>query len=440
MQDLCAALSATECSQLENGLSYALRSNMNSRLVTTCFAIGTGTSCETTKTNGLAHMATHLHILGTQKRTAKDISAEAELAGSEIQFFVHPEKTEYYLHLPPELVEAGIEIMSDCLMNSVFLEHVLKREQTVIEQEIVERRDNSFVFASDIINEVSFPNQGYGFCPLGTIESMYELTVQMLKDYSHQYFNPQNISIGAYGCIEFEKLQKHLESYFGRYKNPEGATVPNKIKPIFENNHRYVCKPQKNELAHAFMNFPLSDDPKEIMVSQIVAKILGCGTSSRFFQGLRQERALGYTMGSNVDSFGGLSFLKFYYSGWKKKEDYNLLGDAALLLSQFSQNVTDNEVHSGRNKVFYDLNMALDYPFSCAGMLAEQSLYGENPTEAATFIDPLNLVTLEEVKIYAEKILMRNPAVSFVGNYQPVSYNALLEMMHGDANRQKSAA
>lgn len=440
MQDLRTALSSTEYSQLDNGLSYALRSNLDSRLVTICFAIGTGTSCETSKTNGLAHMATHLHILGTAERTAREISTKVELMGSEIQFFVYPEKTEYYLHLPPEFVEVGIEIMSDCLMNSVFLESVLMREQTVIEQEIVERRDNPFVFASDLINEVSFPNQGYGFCPLGTIESMYGLNVQMLKDYSRQYFYPKNISVGACGSITSKELEKYLQRHLGHYTNPEKAAIPERIRPNFKNNHKYICKPQKNELAHAFMNFSLSEDQKEIMIAQIIAKILGCGTSSRFFQELRQKRALGYTNGSRVDSFGGLSFLRFYFSGWKKKENYNLLGEAALVLNQFSQSVTDKEVESGRNKVFYDINMGLDHPFSCAGMLAEQCLYGGKPTEVADFIDPLNSVTLKEVQIYAEKILMRDPAVSFVGDYQPINYDALLDMMHNQDNRQKSAA
>ena len=440
MQDLNTAFSSTEYSQLDNGLSCALRSNMNSRLVTICFGIGTGTSCETALTNGLAHMATHMHILGTKERTAQDISTKVELTGSEIQFFVHAEKTEYYLHLPPELVEEGIEIMADCLMNSIFLEPVLMREQTVIEQEIVERRDNPFVFASDLINEASFPNQGYGYCPLGTIESMYSLNIQMLQDYSRQYFYPKNISIGAYGCITSKELHKMLQCHFGHYTNPGKAAIPNRIKPVFKNGHKYICSPQKNELAHAFMNFPLSEDPKEVMVAQIIAKILGCGTSSRFFQELRQKRALGYTMGSRVDSFGGLSFLRFYFSGCKKNKSYNLLGEAALILNQFSQSITDKEVESGRNKVLYDINMTLDHPFSCSGMLAEQCLYGGKPTGVADFIDHLSAITLKEVQNYTEEILMRNPAVSFVGSYQPINYDSLLDMMSNQSNIQKSAA
>lgn len=440
MKSLTTVLSSIEYSQLSNGLSYTLSSNMNSRLITLCFAIGTGTSCETIKTNGLAHMATHLHILGTQERTAQDISTGVELTGSEIQFFVHPEKTEYYLHLLPENLEKGMEIMSNCLFDSIFLDGVLEREQTVIEQEIVERRDNPFVLASDIINEVSFPNQGYGFCPLGTIESMYGLNVQMLKNYSHQHFYPKNISIGVYGCIAHEKLQDLVEHYFGHYKNPAGAIIPNRIKPIFENNHRYIPRPQKNELAHAFMNFVLADDAKEVMSAQIISKILGVGTSSRFFQELRQKRALGYTMGARVDSFGGLGFLKFYFSGWKKQEHYDLLGEAASLLSKFSQNIVENEVYTGKNKVIYDLNIALDHPFSCAGMLAEQSLYGSNPIESSHFISSLSSLSFKEVRDHAAKILKRSPAISFVGNYQPTNYNTLLEIMHGHNKKRKYAA
>jgi len=203
-------------SKLSNGIRLGVRESRDAKQVLLCFAIGAGTACEDEQLNGIAHMVTHMNILGSLKRSGWDISTEIEATGAEIQFFVHPEKTEYYLHLPFSKVEKGIEIMADCLLNAMFSEEVLNREKTVIEQEIVERHDNPFVLASDLFNEASFPNQGYGFCPLGTKESMYNLSLDALKNYKQEYFYPKNFAIAAYCNISMDYLKKCVDRFFGK--------------------------------------------------------------------------------------------------------------------------------------------------------------------------------------------------------------------------------
>jgi predicted Zn-dependent peptidase len=412
--------------KLSNGIPIALLERNTSSLVSFCFAVGTGTSRETKQDNGLAHMATHMHILGTRDRTAQNISTTIEEMGCEIQFFVHPEKTEYYLHLSKDNLKKPLSIMAECFMNSVFPEDVLEREQTVIEQEIVERRDNPFVSGMDLLNQVSFPNQGYGMCPLGTIESMYNLSTRMLQEHHETHFYPANMAIGVHGDIDLEDLSNLLEKQFGRFKSHD-KTLMSRLEPEFCSTGGLIEKQTSNELAHIFMAFPLdSQNPKEGQTAQIISKILGSGTSSRFFQGLRQERALGYTMGSRVESYAGHSFIKFYFSGWKKQEDYNLLGEGAKILNAFPNLITDQELITGKNKILYDLAMAYENPMQCAGMIAEQSLYEGSPTEISQFIDPLNAILLDDVKSLSQQILLRKPTVSFVGSYSPISYGTLL--------------
>ncbi|AIL12635.1 hypothetical protein IM40_02405 [Candidatus Paracaedimonas acanthamoebae] len=417
-------------SELSNGIRLGLRESRDAKQVVLCFAIGAGTACENEQLNGIAHMVTHMNILGSLKRSGWDISTEVEATGAEIQFFVHPEKTEYYLHLPFSKVEKGIEIMADCLLNATFPEEALNREKTVIEQEIVERHDNPFVLASDLFNEASFPNQGYGFCPLGTKESMYNLSLDALKNYKQEYFYPKNFAIAAYGNIGMDYLLKCVDRFFGKASNGAKTTYPIRIKPQFINGHKYLCRPQRNELAHAFMGFPLSENISENVTAYIIAKILGSGTSSRFFQELRQKRALGYTMASKVDSFGGMGLLRFYFSGWKKTQEHDLLGEACKLINKFPYNITEKEVNAGKNKVIHEMELAIDNPFSSVGMLAEQLLYGGDPNQMEDYVNAIRSISFPDVVNGARAILTREPSISFVGSYDAPPYNVLTSILH----------
>jgi len=261
-----------------------------------------------------------------------------------------------------------------------------------------------------------------------------------LKDYKKEFFHPKNMSIAAYGNIEIDYFCKCLNDHFGKFTADRRSSYPERVKPRFSAGYKYLCRPNRHELAHAFIGFPISDNMEEIASAYILSKILGSGTTSRLFQQLRQKRALGYTMAAKVESLGGMNFLKIYLSGWKKNSTSDLLEEACKLIRDFPSTITQQEVMAGINKVIHELDLSLDNPFVSSGMLAEQLLYGGDPNQLSKYVDALQIIPIDVVTLAASAIFARKPSVSFVGPYEPPSYEKITEFLQSTKDGVEVAA
>ena len=98
--------------------------------------IKAGSRYESAVENGISHFIEHMLFKGTKTRTAKQIASEIDNIGGTLNAFTAKECTCYYVHVMDEHISIGIKLLADMLKNSLFDEKEIKKEQSVVCEEI----------------------------------------------------------------------------------------------------------------------------------------------------------------------------------------------------------------------------------------------------------------------------------------------------------------
>ena len=123
-------------STLDNGLRIVTQNMPGLETVSLGIWNFVGGRDELKKINGVAHLLEHMAFKGTATRSALQIAETIENVGGDINAYTSKEITAYYVKLIAEDLPLGIDILTDILQNSSFLEEELNRERGVILQEI----------------------------------------------------------------------------------------------------------------------------------------------------------------------------------------------------------------------------------------------------------------------------------------------------------------
>ena len=88
-------------------------------------------------------MIEHMMFKGTKNRTGKQIADEMARIGGNINAFTSKECTSYYATTLSQHLPIAIRIIGDMLNNSLFDEKALRKEKSVIIEEIDMYEDSS---------------------------------------------------------------------------------------------------------------------------------------------------------------------------------------------------------------------------------------------------------------------------------------------------------
>ncbi|MCB1454691.1 MAG: insulinase family protein, partial [Nitratireductor sp.] len=127
---------SVEVSKLDNGLTVVTETMPHLESASLGIWVKAGARNENLAQHGISHLLEHMAFKGTKRRTAARIAEEIENVGGEVNAATSVETTAFYARVLKDDVELGVDILNDILVNSVFDERELEREQHVILQEI----------------------------------------------------------------------------------------------------------------------------------------------------------------------------------------------------------------------------------------------------------------------------------------------------------------
>jgi predicted Zn-dependent peptidase len=142
-----------------------------------------GSRCEYEHEHGISHLLEHMAFKGTKTRTARRIAEEVETVGGDMNAATSIEQTGYFVRVLKEDVPLAADILSDILLNSLFDENELRREQQVIVQEIGASHDDPDSYVFDLFQDAAYPGQPIGRTILGTVDSVRGFDPDALRSY-----------------------------------------------------------------------------------------------------------------------------------------------------------------------------------------------------------------------------------------------------------------
>ncbi|MEI3610878.1 M16 family metallopeptidase [Pseudogracilibacillus sp. SO30301A] len=394
----------------KNGLRIVLESVPTVRSVTIGIWVRTGSRQETEQNNGISHFLEHMLFKGTKNRTAKDIAEAFDSIGGQVNAFTSKEYTCFYARVVDTYKEHALEVLTDMLFNSTFLEDEIEREKKVVMEEIKMYEDTPDDHVHDLLATASFGNHPLGRPIIGTEKQIKSFTRKTLIDYMKEFYTPSNIVVSVAGNVEHEFIYK-IESLFSTFKDSNCSFK--REKPTFLANK--IIKNKDTEQAHLCLGYRgLAINDSRISAILIINSILGGGMSSRLFQEVREKHGLAYSVFSYHAAYLDCGLLTIYAG--TNKEQVNLLQTTIKqTVHQLAEKgLTDKEFMNSKEQLKGNIMLSLESTNSRMSRNGRNELLLGRQRSLDDIINDIDAVDRNTINEVLEQLFLQDYAESII--------------------------
>ena len=390
---------------LANGLTI-ITVPMPTKSVTGLFMVRAGSRWEQDKVAGISHFLEHMAFKGTIKRpSAMQIAEEIDAIGAEQNAFTGKEYTGYYIKAASAQLSLVIDMLSDMLQNSLFVEAEVERERGVILEEINMYEDHPSSKVGEISEELIFRGTSLGREIIGTKATVSSMTRKDIVDYRNNWYTPSNIVLVVSGGTTHHKVMELVNKHLGNWGGSKLKKTKS-TKSIVQNKPALSIVNKKTEQTHmilALRTFDRFDSRRYPLL--VLSSILGGGMSSRLFQEVRERRGLAYSVFSYSQSY-----LDAGYLGIKAGLDTKRLIQALEVIMQelrhvLTEEIPAKELTKAKEHIKGNFILSLEDSGDVANHYAVKYLLEGEIKTPQQVINKINSVTVEEVRAVAKDII-----------------------------------
>ena len=289
---------------LENGLKLVLVPDDHVESVCFGLFVRSGSRHETAEVAGISHFIEHMLFKGTATRSALEISQAIEGRGGNFNAYTSEEGTCFYAHMPYNLLETAVDILSDMYMHAAIPTEEFARERNVVLEEIKMYDDEPDSVASENLSRALFPKNALGLPIAGSAATLAKMTPKMLRDYIRRAYVPKATCAVIAGRFDPDKARTCVKRALGGRAAGE-PLVYEKVKarqcPLKE--IRATRDIQQVQLALGFRTFGVYSPLKKKSAASVFDCLMCRTMSSRLFQSVREKRGLSYDIRSQLQFF-----------------------------------------------------------------------------------------------------------------------------------------
>ena len=406
-----------QTTRFENGLTILTDRMPDVRSVTLGFFFRTGARHEPNELNGISHFIEHAVFKGTAKRSALEIAIETDRLGGNLDAFTMHEETGFAIKVVDAQLEKAFDLLADLLVNPVFDEKELKREQKVIIEEIKMTEDSPEDLLGEIFNEKLFPDHALGLSIAGTPKTVKTFDRATTQKFHAETFNAANLIIAAAGNVEHRQIVDLAEKFFGnqsnKIRNPKSEIQnPQIAAPI-------IIEKNKNlEQAHLIIAAPFVDARDERRyAADILSNVLGGGTSSRLWQKVREKKGLAYSVGASAAMYQDCGVFSIYAGTSPKQVEQVLDISLKELRAVVKNGIFVEELELTKEQSVASILLGLEDSGVRAGTLARLEMVHGRQISIEETLEKIEAVTVEEVQEIAREFFQTEKiAFAALGN------------------------
>jgi len=390
---------------LPNGLRLLSQEMPNTRSVSICIFIGTGSRYEPERLGGVSHFIEHVLFRGTEKRpTSRDISESIEGVGGILNGGTDRETTVFWAKASRDHFVPTLDTLCDMLLHSRFEPGDIEKERQVIIEEIHMSEDQPDQKACQLIDTVLWPDHPLGRDIAGTEESVGAATRGDLLGYMAEHYLPGNTVVAIAGGIGHEEVTKAVTEKLGTWQ-PGLAQAPAFLPFVSANGPRLVVEKRDIEQVNFLLALPALSvaDPRRYIES-LLNVILGEGMSSRLFTEIRDKMGLAYAIHSYADFLRDTGALTVAAS--VDPDNLNTaIGAVARELELLKTTLTEREMLKAKELSKGRLVLRLEDSRHVASWLGGQEILTGEVLSPEEVIRRIDAVTLDDLKELAEELI-----------------------------------
>lgn len=232
---------------LPNGLNYYILHNEEPKeRVNFYIAQKVGSTLETPEQLGLAHFLEHMAFNGTKNFPGKTmlnyLQSKGIRFGADINAYTSYDETVYNIDNVPStdkaLVDSVLLVIHDWSGSLLLEDDEIEAERGVIEEEWRSRNDAMQRWREAIAPQI-YEEYQYQQSPIGKMEIVRNFPPQVLRDYYHKWYRPDQQGVIIVGDIDVNEMEKKVIDLFSTIPMPENAaertypSVSDNKEPIF---------------------------------------------------------------------------------------------------------------------------------------------------------------------------------------------------------------
>lgn len=345
--------------------------------------------------NGISHYIEHMLFKGTQSRTAKQIAADVDRIGGNINAFTGKEATCYYIKTLDSNLKQACDILIDMFLHSRFDEEEMKKEKLVILEEMKMSEDQPDDLAHDMLSELVFQNTPLSRQIIGTKESLTGIKRQNILEYIQKEYARDSIVISLAGNFDEESMCRYFE---GRLANLTAAKKP-RIKTVRQYSPKYKVKVKDVEQSHLCFGVPgvTIDDDGLYYAMALLNNIMGGSMSSRLFQNIREEKGLAYSVYSGSTSYMDAGAFYIYAGVNSAKIAQAIEGVACELKALKAHGVTSDELSKAKEQIKSNYIFGLENVNGRMFSNGKNVLLLNEARDPRQVLEEIDAVTMEDV-------------------------------------------
>ncbi len=227
---------------LDNGLTYYIRPNAKpADKVELRLVINAGSILETDEQQGLAHFMEHMNFNGLKhfpKHELVDYLQNIGVKfGADLNANTGFDRTYFILPIPTDQsgnLQKGFQIIADWAGGALITDEEVNAERKVVFEELRMRDKNASTrmmkqYLPELLNGSRYAKR----LPIGTKEVIMNADPELIRQFYHDWYRPNNMAVIVVGDITTEKAEQMIKEYFGDLKNPknEKERVEYEVKP-----------------------------------------------------------------------------------------------------------------------------------------------------------------------------------------------------------------
>ncbi len=386
--------------RLDNGLTILTDRMPGVRSATLGFFFRKGARDEPSELHGISHFIEHTVFKGTAKRSALDIAIEQDRLGGNLDAFTTHEETGFAIKVIDDQLPRAFDLIADMLVHPRFDAADLKAEQKVIIEEMKMIEDNPEEYLGEIFSEAFFPDHPLGASIAGTPKTVRSFDSGTTRKYHNEVFNASNLVIAAAGNVDHSEIVELAALAFATPSACVGkaAHTPTTAAPI-------LIKQNANlEQAHLIIAtpFPSATDERRY-AADVLANIIGGGTSSRLWQKVREERGLAYNVGASSISYQDCGMFSVFAGTSPEQVDEVIDLSIAEMRAVVNDGVTEDELELAKQQAVASILLSLEDSASRAAALAQGEMTHGRQIPVEETLRRLDAVTTDDIHSLARE-------------------------------------
>lgn len=310
------------------------------------------------------------------------------------------------LHCLREDAARAGELLALALSQPRFAAADLARVKTQTLSLLSRLKESPGYIAGRMFEQVAFAGHPYASPHYGTPRSIAAITGQDLRDYMATYVTRGNVLVTAAGDVNAHLLDTMLGPVIdalGRSEAGPVRVIPVEMRGAGETRAVPMTLPQSAVL-FAAPAVPRAD--KRFYAFYLLNEVLGGnGLTSRLATGLRQDKGLVYSVGTQLSELEGITLLRGMLASRAERAAEATQAVQAVLRDVQNRGVSTRECEDARAHVLGAFPLQLDSSRSVAGMLMAMRIHGLGMDYLATRQEKFAAVRCADVNALAREYL-----------------------------------